>query len=108
MLSNFGKYAVRFEEKAQTYLGNPWARALVNCDIGLVGKAKGKYTVLVGGRLLGDRLNFIYQDMIPEADVVKSLVPVFTYYKQHRQDNETLGEFCARKGKEDLLAYAQG
>ncbi len=36
MLSNFGKYAVRFEEKAQAYLGNPWARSLVNCDIGLV------------------------------------------------------------------------
>jgi dTDP-4-amino-4,6-dideoxygalactose transaminase len=36
MLSNFGKYAVQFEEKAQTYLGNPWTRSLVNCDIGLV------------------------------------------------------------------------
>ena len=36
-----------------------------NCDIGLVGKAAGKYTVFVGGRLLGDRLNFIYKDMVP-------------------------------------------
>lgn len=36
MLSNFGKYARRFEEKAQSYLGNPWTRSLVNCDIGLV------------------------------------------------------------------------
>ena len=36
MLSNFGKYAVRFEEKAQEYFGNPWTRCLVNCDIGLV------------------------------------------------------------------------
>ena len=79
-----------------------------NCDVGLVGKAKGKYTVLIGGRLLGDRLNFIYQDMIPEADVVKSLVPVFTYFKQDRLEGETLGDFCARKGKDELLAYAQG
>ena len=79
-----------------------------NCDIGLVGKARGKYTVLVGGRLLGDRLNFIYQDMVPEADVVKSLVPVFAYYKQDRLEGETLGDFCLRKGKEDLLAYANG
>ena len=30
-------------------------------DIGLVGKAVGKYTVLVGGRMRGDRLNFILQ-----------------------------------------------
>ena len=36
MLSNFGKYARRFEEKAQAYLGNPFARAVVNGDLGLV------------------------------------------------------------------------
>ena len=36
MLSNFGKHARRFEEKAQTYLANPWTRSVVNCDIGLV------------------------------------------------------------------------
>ena len=30
-------------------------------DIGLVGKAVGKYTILVGGRLLGNRLNVIYK-----------------------------------------------
>lgn len=36
MLSNFGKFALRFERTAQDYLGNPWARSVVNCDIGLV------------------------------------------------------------------------
>ena len=36
-----------------------------NCDIGLVGKAADKYTIFVGGRLLGDRLNFIYKDLVP-------------------------------------------
>jgi dTDP-4-amino-4,6-dideoxygalactose transaminase len=36
MLSNFGKYARSFEEKAAGYLGNPWTRSLVNCDVGLV------------------------------------------------------------------------
>ena len=46
-----------------------------NCDIGLVGKAAGKYTVFVGGRLLGDRLNFIYKDMVPTDEVVPTLVP---------------------------------
>jgi sulfite reductase (ferredoxin) len=78
-----------------------------NCDVGLVGKARGKYTIYLGGRLLGDRLGFIYQDMVLEQDVVKTLVPVFTYYKFERADSESLGEFCARKGKDDLLAYAQ-
>jgi sulfite reductase (ferredoxin) len=78
-----------------------------NSDIGLVGKAADKYTILVGGRLLGDRLNFIYKDMIPSDEVVPSLVPVLTYYKQDREPGETLGDFCHRKGAADLLAWAE-
>jgi len=78
-----------------------------NCDIGLVGKARGKYTVLLGGRLLGDRLNFVYKDMIPEEDVAATLAPVFAYFKQSRDAGETLGDFCLRKGADDLAAWAE-
>ncbi len=78
-----------------------------NCDIGLVGKARGKYTVLLGGRLLGDRLNFVYKDMVPEEDVVATLAPVFAYFKQSRDLDETLGDFCLRKGADDLAAWAE-
>ena len=77
-----------------------------NSDIGLVGRAKGKYTIFVGGRLLGNRLNFQYQDMVPEEDVVATLRPLLTYYKQAREENETLGDFCDRKGQADLAAWA--
>jgi sulfite reductase (ferredoxin) len=76
-----------------------------NSDIGLVGKTKGKYTILVGGRLLGNRLNFIFRDLVPEDDVVKQLVPLFIYFKQDRREGETLGDFCHRKGLADLLAW---
>ncbi len=78
-----------------------------NCDIGLVGKARGKYTVLLGGRLLGNRLNFIYKDMVPEEEVVGTLTPVFLYFKQARKPGESLGDFCQRKGAADLAAWAQ-
>jgi sulfite reductase (ferredoxin) len=77
-----------------------------NCDIGLVGKARGKYTVFLGGRLLGDRLNFVYKDMVPEEDVVATLAPVFAYFRQAREYGETLGDFCLRKGAEDIAAWA--
>ncbi|MEX0819626.1 MAG: NADPH-dependent assimilatory sulfite reductase hemoprotein subunit, partial [Pirellulaceae bacterium] len=63
-----------------------------NSDVGLVGKTAGKYTVFVGGRLLGNRLNFIYQDLVPEAEVVPTLVPLFVYFKQGREEGETFGD----------------
>jgi sulfite reductase (ferredoxin) len=77
-----------------------------NADIGLVGKTAGKYTVLLGGRLAGNRLNFIYQDLVAEEDLVAVLLPVFVYFQQDRRPGETFGDFCARKGQVDLAAFA--
>src|SRR2546421_1303107 len=77
-----------------------------NSDIGLVGKARGKYTIFLGGRLLGDRLNILYKDMVPEEEVAATLAPVFAYFKHSREPGETLGDFCLRKGAADLAAFA--
>lgn len=77
-----------------------------NSDVGLVGKTAGKYTIFLGGRLLGDRLNFLYKDLVPEDEVVSTLVPVLLYFKQDRTPGETFGDFCHRKGAENLLAWA--
>ena len=77
-----------------------------NSDIGLVGKSKGKYTVLVGGSRIGHRLNSVYQDQVPAAEVASTLAPLFDYFKQDRQDSESFGDFCHRKGVEDLQAHA--
>ena len=64
-------------------------------------------TVSVGGRLLGNRLNFIYKDLVPEAEVVPTLTPLFVYFKQDRNKGESFGDFCYRKGQEDLLAWSE-
>ena len=79
-----------------------------NSDIGLVGKAKGKYTLFLGGRVLGDRLNWIYKDLVPTDEIVPTLAPVFAYFKQDRTDGETFGDFCHRRGKDDLLVFSEG
>ncbi len=78
-----------------------------NSDIGLVGKAKDKYTILLGGRREGDRLNWIYQDMVPADDVVKVLRPVLSMYSEQRSAGESLGDFCNRTGRDALLARCE-
>jgi sulfite reductase (ferredoxin) len=78
-----------------------------NCDIGLVGRARDKYTIYLGGRALGDRIGFIYKDMVPSGEVVSTLTPVFAYFKQDRLPGETLGDFCLRKGQADLAEFAE-
>jgi len=69
-----------------------------NADIGLVGKTVGKYTVYLGGRLLGDRLAFLYKDLVRLEDIVATLLPVLTRFKADRHPGETLGDFCHRIG----------
>lgn len=78
-----------------------------NADIGIVGRAMNRYTLFVGGRLLGDRLNFMYKDMVPSEEVVSSLTPLFVAFKCAREEGETLGDFCHRVGAEGLLAFAE-
>jgi sulfite reductase (ferredoxin) len=78
-----------------------------NSDIGLVGKAVGRYTLFLGGRLVGDRLNFVYKDLVPAAEIVPTLVPLMVYFRQDRLAGESFGDFCHRKGKDDLAAWAE-
>jgi len=77
-----------------------------NADLALVGKAKGKYTLYAGGGWLGNRLAYIYKDMVPDDVVVEELVTIFAAFKANREDGESLGTFCTRVGKDDLATLA--
>lgn len=77
-----------------------------NADIGLVGKARGRYTVYLGGGRRGTRLNFLYEDLVPLENIVPLLTPLFSYYRQDRHDDESFGDFCHRQGRDDLVARA--
>jgi sulfite reductase (ferredoxin) len=76
-----------------------------NADIGLVGKAKGKYTLFVGGTRIGTRLAFIHKDLVPTEDIVPTLKPLFAAFKKHHQPDESFGDFCTRMGNERLLGF---
>ena len=77
-----------------------------NSDIGIVGKARNKYTLFVGGQLLGKRLNFIHREMVSRDELVPVLVPLFAFFKQDRVEAETFGDFCHRQGNDRLLEWA--
>jgi sulfite reductase (ferredoxin) len=75
-----------------------------NADVGIVGRGAGRYAIYLGGRRLGDRLAFLFRDGVPLEQVVAALVPVLSYFKQHRNEGETFGDFCSRLGCEKLSA----
>ncbi len=77
-----------------------------NSDIGLVGRGRNKYTVFLGGQLLGRRLNFIHKDLVPTDEVVPTLVPIFACFKAERLADETFGDFCNRMGNDRLTEWA--
>jgi sulfite reductase (ferredoxin) len=71
-------------------------------DIGLVGRSGDKYTVFVGGTILGNRLNFPLRDLVPLADIVPTLVPLLEHFKQERLPGESFGDYCHRQGADRL------
>jgi sulfite reductase (ferredoxin) len=77
-----------------------------NSDIGIVGRTLGKYTIFLGGRLLGDRLNVQYKDVVPFEELSREITAVLACYKAERQAHETLGDFCHRKGVDGVRTWA--
>jgi sulfite reductase (ferredoxin) len=85
-----------------------------NSDIGLVGRSAhinpdgtpgpGTYTIFLGGRTVGDRLNVEYKDYVPYDKVVDELVPVFVRFKEERLNGESFGDFCDRTGAGGLAS----
>lgn len=73
-------------------------------EIGIVGKARGKYTVFLGGSRSGERLAFIFRDSVSILDLPKTLEPVFKLYAANRNQGESFGDFCYRVGHEHLQA----
>jgi sulfite reductase (ferredoxin) len=85
-----------------------------NSDIGLVGRSAtrnadgtpgpGTYTIFLGGRTTGDRLNVEFKDYVPFDQVAAELAPLFARFKAERHVNETFGDFCHRIGVENLAS----
>lgn len=66
-------------------------------EIGLVGKAPGRYNLYLGASFVGDRLNKLYKEMLSEDEILEALTPVLEDYAQNRKFDEHFGDFVIRK-----------
>lgn len=67
-------------------------------EIGLVGKAEGRYNLYLGASFEGTRLNKLYRENIQEMEILTELDGLFAQYAKARDDNESFGDFCVRSG----------
>lgn len=65
-------------------------------ELGLVGKAPGKYQLWLGGNGSGTRLNKVYKEVIKEAELETELRPLLARWKAERLPGERFGDFCSR------------
>lgn len=77
-----------------------------NADLALVGKARDKYTLYAGGGWLGNRLAFVYKDLVPSDELVHEIIGIAAAFKANCNEGESLGDFCDRVGKDDLTVMA--
>jgi sulfite reductase (ferredoxin) len=71
-------------------------------DIGIVGRSGDKYTIFVGGQILGNRLNFQLKDLVPLGQIVATIRPLLEHFKEERLPGESFGDYCHRRGIEQL------
>ena len=67
-------------------------------DIGIVGRAPNLYALYSGGDFEGTRLNKKILDKVSYDDLTKALEQIFLLFKDKKQNNESLGDFCNRIG----------
>jgi sulfite reductase (NADPH) hemoprotein beta-component len=76
---------------------NGCARSFV-AEIGLVGKALGRYNLYLGGDFMGQRLNRLHRENVDESEIFETLDSVLRRYSQERQPGERFGDFLIRAG----------
>jgi len=65
-------------------------------EIGLVGKAPGRYQIWLGGNEACTRLARVYVEMVKDPDITTELRPLFERYARERRPAERFGDWVAR------------
>lgn len=67
-------------------------------EIGLTGRAPGKYNLYFGGGFHGQRLNKMYLENVGEEAILEALDTVLGHYAREREEGERFGDFAIRAG----------
>lgn len=67
-------------------------------EIGLTGRAPGRYNLYLGGGFHGERLNRMSHENIGEAKILEILSDLFARYARERREGERFGDFTIRAG----------
>lgn len=76
---------------------NGCGRAML-AEVGLVGKAPGRYNLHLGGNLEGTRIPRLYQENITEPQILAELDSLIGRWAKERDGNECFGDFVIRAG----------
>ncbi|OZB42196.1 MAG: sulfite reductase subunit beta [Alishewanella sp. 34-51-39] len=76
---------------------NGCGRAML-AEVGLVGRAPGKYNVYLGGNKVGTRIPKLFLDNVAEAEILAQLDQLIGRWATERQAGEDFGDFVIRSG----------
>lgn len=76
---------------------NGCGRALL-AEIGLVGKAPGRYNLHLGGNRIGTRIPRMYRENITEDEILSTLDELLGRWSTEREADEGFGDFTIRAG----------
>ncbi|MCW2476287.1 MULTISPECIES: assimilatory sulfite reductase (NADPH) hemoprotein subunit [unclassified Symbiopectobacterium] len=76
---------------------NGCGRAML-AEVGLVGKAVGRYNLHLGGNREGTRIPRMYRENITQAEILSELDGLIGRWARERQPDEGFGDFAIRSG----------
>ncbi len=67
-------------------------------EIGFVGTSLGRYNLMLGGDVQGERLNKLYKESLNEDEIISELDRLFEKYAKQKMEDEPFGNFIMREG----------
>lgn len=85
---------------------NGCGRAML-AELGLVGKAPGRYNLHLGGNRSGTRVPKMYKENITDKQILQEIDELVARWSKEREDKEAFGDFVIRVGVIDEVVISK-